>query len=216
MIFLSMSTLFPDANTLDLYVELALDLPADHPCAMRNLCSRCDTVDSVSRRSDGSRCSLTVEGAPSDETGARIEQVEQPCHDGQCYYEPLDRDGFSATVADVTESGVRIEGYARSRKILSDVIEKLSRVGHITVQKLATRGTDTGLSDIRKIDFGILTELERDTLQQAVESGYYEHPRQISLEALADRFDVSKGTISQRLGSAERKLVLEATRNSFE
>lgn len=215
MLEVRMSTLLPGADTLDLYVELELDLPGTHPCAMRKLCSRDDTLDSVSRRSDGSRCSLTIEGAPSDKNDARIEQVEQPCHDGQCYYELLDRDGFSAQVADVTDTGVRIEAHVRSREILTGIVEDLAAIGDVTVRKLAETGTDAELSDLRTIDFGVLTELERKTLQQAVEDGYYDQPRSTSLEELADRFDVSKGTLSQRLRSAERKLVLEAACDCF-
>lgn len=210
-----MSSLFPGAETLDLYVELELDLPGTHPCAMRKLGSQEDTLDSVSRRSDGNRCSLTVEGAPSDRNEARIEQVEQPCHEGQCYYELLDRDGFSAEIAAVTETGVRVEAHVRSRTILTEIVEDLSAIGDVTVQKLAQHGTDAELSDLRTIDFGILTELEQQTLQRAVADGYYDQPRTTSLEELVEQFDISKGTLSQRLRSAERKLVLEAACDSF-
>ncbi len=206
-----MGVLFPDADTLDLYVEFELALPKTHPCAMQRLCSCAESLGSVSRHSDGRRCALTIEGAPADRNEARIEQVEQPCHDGQCYYEVLDRDGFSGDITDVTEAGVRIEAYVRSRELLTEIVEDLSAIGNVTVRKLGEIDPDSDLSDLRTVDFGVLTALERETLRYAVESGYYDEPRQTSLEALADAFDVSKGTLSQRLSAAERKLVLEAT-----
>lgn len=205
-----MSTLFPSANSLELYVEIELTLPSTHPCAMQELRSRTDTVNSVIRRSDGTHCSLTVEGAPSDTNEARIEQIEQPCHVDKCYYEIIDRDGFSGNVTDVTVTGVRIEAHARSREILSEIVEDLSYIGEVTVQKLTQTNSDTAVTDLRTIDFGVLTELERETIQQAVEDGYYDQPRTTSLKKLADTFDVSKATLSQRLLSVERKLVLEA------
>lgn len=205
-----MSTLFPSANSLDLYAEIELSLPSTHPCAMQKLRSRTDTVNSVIRRSDGTQCSLTVEGAPSDTNEARTEQIEQPCHVDECYYEILDRDGFSGNVTDVTVTGVRIEAHARSREILSDIIEDLSSIGDVTVQKLTRTNSDAAVTDLRTIDFGVLTKLERKTIQQAVEDGYYDQPRRTSLQKLADKFDVSKATLSQRLLSVERKLVLEA------
>ena len=209
-----MGVMIPDAETLDIYVELELKLPRTHPCAMRRLCSCADVLDSVSRHTDGGRCSLTIEGAPADESEARIEQTQQPCHERECYYERLDRDGFSADVTEVTERGVRIEAYARSRELLADIVDGLSEIGTVTVRKLGETHPHSEFSDLRTVDFGTLTALERETLRRAVEAGYYDEPRRTSLATLADEFDVSKGTLSQRLRSAERKLVLGATRVS--
>jgi len=205
-----MGVLFPEADTLELYAELELALPRTHPCAIRRLCSCAESLDSVSRHSDGSRCSLTVEGAPADRDGARVEQVEQPCHDGQCYYEVLDRCGVRGDIVGVTEDGVRIEAYLRSRELIAEVVDDLSAIGNVTVRKLSRTDRDSDVSDLRRIDFGVLTPLERETLRYAVESGYYDEPRRTSLNALADAFGVSKGTLSQRLSAAERKLVLES------
>ncbi len=205
-----MSTILPGADTLGLYVEFELELPDAHPCTMRELCACVDTLGAVSRHSDGSRCSLTVKGAAGH--GPRVEQVEQPCHDGRCYYECLDRDGLSAEVTDVTDTGVRIEAHVRSRELLADVVGELSTIGDVTVCKLGETSPDSDISELRTVDLGALTDLERETLQWAVETGYYDRPRGTSLEVLADAFDVSKATLSQRLRSAERKLVLEATR----
>lgn len=52
-----------------------------------------------------------------------------------------------------------------------------------------------------------LTELQRDTLEDAVRLGYYEYPRRISLTELARRRGVAKSTISQTLRSVERKIM---------
>ncbi|GAB7091300.1 hypothetical protein JCM18237_15710 [Halorubrum luteum] len=209
-----MGVMIPDAETLDIYVELELELPRTHPCAMRRLCSCANVLDSVSRHTDGGRCSLTIEGAPANEDEARIEQTQQPCHERECFYERLDRDGFSADVTEVTERGVRIEAYARSRELLADIVDGLSEIGTVTVHKLGETRPQSEFSDLRTVDFGTLTPLERETLRRAVEVGYYDEPRRTSLATLADEFDVSKGTLSQRLRSAERKLVLGATRVS--
>ena len=210
-----MSTILPNADTLDLYVEINLDLPNTHPCLVNDLCSHACTLDSVSRQSNGNRCLLTIEGAEHVNDRAQIEQVEQPCHDQDCYYELLNHDGFSAHVTDVTESGIHIEGYVCSRSTLVELVENLSAIGEVTVQKLSRFNAENNPSDLRTIDFSTLTTLEQKTLRQAIKNGYYDQPRAISLEELADQFDVSKGTVSQRLQSAERKLVFEATCDSF-
>jgi len=52
-----------------------------------------------------------------------------------------------------------------------------------------------------------LTRTERETLVTAAEAGYFETPREISLDDLADEFDVSKTAASMNLRRAERKLV---------
>jgi predicted DNA binding protein len=55
-----------------------------------------------------------------------------------------------------------------------------------------------------------LTEVERRTLQTAVEEGYFDTPRGITLGELADRFDVSKPAASKNLRRGQRKLLERA------
>jgi len=52
-----------------------------------------------------------------------------------------------------------------------------------------------------------LTAPQRETLSAAVESGYYSLPRRISTEELAEEFDVSDQTITERLRRAIETLV---------
>jgi len=55
-----------------------------------------------------------------------------------------------------------------------------------------------------------LTDVERRTLQTAVQEGYFETPREITLGELADEFDVSKPAVSKNLRRGERKLLERA------
>lgn len=57
------------------------------------------------------------------------------------------------------------------------------------------------------IDLGILTTKQRETLELALESGYYERPRTVDLTYLAEELGVSKSAVSQRLRTAETKLI---------
>lgn len=70
----------------------------------------------------------------------------------------------------------------------------------------ATPTADTAVS----FDLGVLTDKQRRTLEIALEEGYYERPREISLSELADRLDISKSAVSQRIRNAEIKLVKTA------
>lgn len=60
------------------------------------------------------------------------------------------------------------------------------------------------------INLGVLTEKQRETLELALEQGYYDRPRESELEDLAAHLDISKSAVSQRLRGAELKLIKNA------
>jgi len=47
-----------------------------------------------------------------------------------------------------------------------------------------------------------LTPTQRETLTRAIEAGYYDIPRQVSISELADEFDISDQAVSERLRRA--------------
>jgi len=85
---------------------------------------------------------------------------------------------------------------------------------------LETRELSVVTRDIRRqgesieqsvqIDLGTLTTKQRRALELALRNGYYERPREIDLATLAERLGISKSAVSQRLRSAERKLIEDA------
>lgn len=62
------------------------------------------------------------------------------------------------------------------------------------------------------IDLGELTAKQKQALELAVESGYYKRPRDVDLGELGAQLGISKSAVSQRLRSAERKLIENALR----
>lgn len=58
-----------------------------------------------------------------------------------------------------------------------------------------------------EVDLGALTAKQRHALELALDAGYYERPRDIDLATLAEQLGISKSAVSQRLRSAERKLI---------
>lgn len=52
-----------------------------------------------------------------------------------------------------------------------------------------------------------LTETERETLEAAVTNGYFQSPRQMSLEDLSDEFSISKMGASKNLRRSQRKVL---------
>lgn len=51
-----------------------------------------------------------------------------------------------------------------------------------------------------------LTAVERQTIRTALDAGYFESPRETTLSALADEFDISKPGVSKNLRRGQRKL----------
>lgn len=67
------------------------------------------------------------------------------------------------------------------------------------------------LGDVNRWNFDSLASVslsskERDTLRAAIEHGYYETPREVTVSELANRLDVPQSTVSYRLRQAEAAL----------
>jgi predicted DNA binding protein len=52
-----------------------------------------------------------------------------------------------------------------------------------------------------------LSAVERQTLESAVDGGYFQSPRSATLGSLADEFDVSKPAVSKNLRRGQRKMI---------
>lgn len=75
-----------------------------------------------------------------------------------------------------------------------------ARTKHISEARLSEETTVS-------IDLDVLTTKQRETLELALDSGYYERPRKSDLSELAAELDVTKSAVSQRLRTAETKLI---------
>lgn len=76
--------------------------------------------------------------------------------------------------------------------------------GASTVQILETDHTE----EVPIFDISRLTDKQWEALRLAYERGYYQQDRDTDLEALATELGITKSAVSQRLQSAETKLVI--------
>lgn len=91
------------------------------------------------------------------------------------------------------------------RETLKDLIRRVRATGaSVSVKSILQSGSDS--KDSLEIDVSEVTEKQLEALEAAVETGYYDSPREADLEVLADRLDVSKSAISQRLKAVESRL----------
>ncbi len=59
-----------------------------------------------------------------------------------------------------------------------------------------------------------LTDRQREVLETSHDAGYYDWPRAVTAEELADRFDICPATFHQHLRAAEQKLIALALRRN--
>lgn len=62
----------------------------------------------------------------------------------------------------------------------------------------------------RAVPSGTLSERQREAVEVALDLGYYDHPRNVTHEAVAERLGCSASTASEHLQKAESKLIERA------
>ena len=92
------------------------------------------------------------------------------------------------------------------RETLREIVQRL-RDGGSNVDVYGITQSNGENSESAVMDLTDITDKQREALTVAVEEGYYETPREADLEVLADRLDISKSAVSQRLKSIESKLI---------
>jgi hypothetical protein len=99
----------------------------------------------------------------------------------------------------------------------AEVVDRLSRIRRL-VAALRASGYDARLVSLRQESLRSrrpnLTRVQREVFNQAVASGYFHVPRQITLTQLAERLSRSKSSVSETLAVVERKLAEAASDSS--
>jgi len=102
---------------------------------------------------------------------------------------------------------ILIETYISDRELISELVERLKAVTeNVSLNRLTARREGAVESTSTTLELSQLTAKQREAATIAVENGYYETPRQTSLDDLAATLDISKSALSQRLNAVEAKL----------
>lgn len=87
-----------------------------------------------------------------------------------------------------------------NRDALKDIVAGLREIGEVTLDSLSELGNTSTQ----------LTPRQREVITAALEAGYFEWPRQIDSEELADELNISRATFLEHLRKAEEKLLRDA------
>ncbi len=152
-----------------------------------------------------------VDATVSDGDGRQVVHVEDsvepacPC--------PIFRDhGCIPSVTGVTDRGFSLEVYVPDREVLRSCVDTLkARVAELELLRLQM-DPEPEADDVDAVVLNLedLTEKQRTAAVRAMAAGYYERPRETSLEELAEDLGISKSALSQRLSAVESKLAKAA------
>jgi predicted DNA binding protein len=91
------------------------------------------------------------------------------------------------------------------REDLRNIINDLETFGTVTLGKL---------EEFRASTDSPLTERQREVVTEALTRGYYDWPREITNEKLAEELEISRATLHEHLRKAERTLLSSALADS--
>jgi hypothetical protein len=189
---------------------LAIDPPTETGCAIadeanvsirkQNLTFDPDAEPSTPNRG---KCNLNVTGGAGEGCTDEYVQseVDTPCfcfvfHEVECI----------PTFERIQENDVIVSVLVPDRETLRHLVEQVRTTGaSIRVSDITQPAAERDASVV--MDVTDVTEKQLEALRVAIDAGYYDTPRQADLDQLADRLDISKSAVSQRLTAIESNLV---------
>ncbi|MFB6081639.1 MAG: helix-turn-helix domain-containing protein [Halanaeroarchaeum sp.] len=104
----------------------------------------------------------------------------------------------------------RLEKIGGGRLLYSATMPDRSRLETI-VERLRETGATVSVVRLRYHEYAdesapLLTDKQREAFETAVASGYFDRPRDATLEDLAEELDISPSAVSHRLCSARRRI----------
>lgn len=196
-----------DAQRCQLYVELGISFPAS--CSISEKIPDLESAD-LFLRDDECLTRLTCDG--ESEEGVFIVRQET-CSDCICH--AFDTYDCPPKIERIEEEQTIVSCYLPNRDKLRNLIDDLQGVSdRVRLLKIVEIDQNVEGETSRSLTFDLteLTETQRETLEVAVTNGYYDEPKDISLDALAAQLDVSKSALSRRLKRAEANLVSQVIR----
>ena len=199
--------------------------PADRALAAESTATR-DRIHQINLLSDGTCVTLySIRGDLSRAAALLAAQDDVVSHDVSG-----DREGLAYIHFQPTETVARLLSIVRDNEIvlqtpihcLPDGGVRVTIVGdNGTIQRVVDAIPDSltltleGLGDYHPDSerlFSVLTERQREILEAAVESGYYEEPRGATHEEIARKVGVSAGTVGEHLRKVEEKVLSSLVR----
>ncbi|WP_158855249.1 helix-turn-helix domain-containing protein [Halorhabdus sp. CUG00001] len=126
--------------------------------------------------------------------------------DGECVCRIVASHGCNPSLQVLGEQSVVVRTNPPDKETLREVVTDIREIAEsVRLQQLVRGGPGDRRSEL--VDLDNLTETERETIDWAIVAGYYDRPRSIDFEELADEIGISKSALSKRLSAAEAKIM---------
>ncbi len=186
-------------DTRLLRVDLDIEPGKDWDCP---IVSEADSVEAVNVNAVGEKCNVDLKPAGEEGMLRATGQVGDDC---LCY--AFQQYGCVPHIQRVEEGTMLVTTYVDDRNVIRKLIEDLSAmIGHVRLVRLAVV-EGPGATEQVTFDLSSLTPKQRQGLELAVVRGYFDDDKQVELGDLAEELDISKSALSQRLRTAQAKLI---------
>ncbi|WP_135665126.1 helix-turn-helix domain-containing protein [Halorhabdus rudnickae] len=186
----------------------ARPLRAVFEIAVADVCPLTDVeqpISSVTAQQVGEICECEV---VTEGDGVDVLRLERE-RSADCLADVFHRHGYVPHITAVEDGSLRITVHPPDRASIGTLLEELRAIGYdVTTERIhALRGEDDETRSLALVDRSTLTDKQRTAVELALEWGYYDDNKRVTLATLADEFDISQSALSRRLRAAEAKLV---------
>jgi len=183
-----------------LRVDLDVDPAAGSGCP---IVAESDDAAAVAVNAVGDDCVVDVT-TPEGDVRRGVGEVDEDC---LCH--AFGRVGCAPHFRRVEDGTILVTTYVDDRDAVRGLVEELRGVvDRVRLVRLAVvEGPDA--TEQVTFDLSSLTPKQRRGLELAVVRGYFDDDRDVRLSDLADELEISKSALSQRLRTAQAKLVTD-------
>lgn len=110
---------------------------------------------------------------------------------------------------DLRNGSILFDLLVEDRESISESVALLKEFGSVQVERISNDFQSEVVPSVTEWQnlLGSFSERQRTVVNTALEMGYYELPREATLEEIADEAGVAKTTVSQHLRKAENELI---------
>jgi len=187
-------------DTRRLRVDLDIDTPAAWDCPM---VTETESATDVAVNAVGDECAVDIQPADGDEVIRARGEVTDDC---LCYV--FGEFGCVPHVQRVEEGTLVVTTYVEDRQVVRELVDALQGIlGRVRLVRLSVVSGPDATEQVT-FDLSALTPKQREGLELAVVRGYFDDDG-VELGELATELGISKSALSQRLRTAQAKLVTD-------
>lgn len=180
---------------------LHVDPSAEYSCAVADTDASEGVSQNLVHLSEGTECRADVR---SDSGETRF--IKSPISK-KCICPVLQRYDCVSSIESVEHGELVLSLSFPDRDELAKIIEGLRDTGATVRLQRITTSDDKPTNTCHSFEVETVTDKQREAVMVAIESGYYETPRGADLADLAEKLEISRSAVSQRLTAVESKLV---------